>query len=158
MNPYFNIDTDTYKSGEIVRQLDALNAGWHTLSIKAWDLHNNSSEAEVDFYVDENGDVLLTNVYSYPNPFINAMNFDFRHNKSDSNLHVEINIYDINGRFITTIIKQLATNGFTIDPIEWNGQDSNGNKIDPGVYMYNIIVTDASGSKAIQKQKFIKIN
>ncbi len=158
MNPYFNIDTDTYKSGEIVRQLDALNAGWHTLSIKAWDLHNNSSEAEVDFYVDENGDVLLTNVYSYPNPFINAMNFDFRHNKSDSNLHVEINIYDINGRFITTIIKQLATNGFTIDPIEWNGQDSNGNKIDPGIYLYNIIVTDASGSKAIQKQKFIKIN
>jgi len=26
------------------------------------------------------------------------------------------------------------------------------------VYMYNIIVTDAFGSKAIQKQKFIKIN
>ncbi|MCB2207839.1 MAG: type IX secretion system sortase PorU [Bacteroidetes bacterium] len=158
MNPYFNIDTDSYKSGEIIRQLGSLQAGWHKLSIKAWDLHNNSSEAEVDFYVDENGDVQLTNVVSYPNPFIDAMNFDFRHNKSNSKLEVEINIYDINGRFITTIFKQLSTNGFTIEPIEWNGEGSDGNKIDPGVYMYNIIVTDAFGNKAVQKQKFIKIN
>jgi hypothetical protein len=158
MNTYFNIDTDSYRSGSIVHRLGNLNPGWHTLSIKAWDLHNNSSEVEVDFYVDEEADVQLSNVQSYPNPFINSMKFDFRHNKSDSKLQVEIHIFDINGRFITSIQQQLTTTGFDIEPIEWNGEDSSGNKITAGVYMYNIIVTDSYGNQAIQKQKFIKIN
>ncbi len=69
MNDYFNIDTDSYKSGSIVHQLGTLNPGWHTLSIKAWDLHNNSSETEVEFYIDENADVQLSGVLNYPNPF-----------------------------------------------------------------------------------------
>jgi hypothetical protein len=158
MNHYFNIDTDSYKSGSIIHQLGKLNTGWHTLSIKAWDLHNNSSEAEVEFYIDEDSDVQLSGVLNYPNPFSNTTKFDFRHNKSNSQLNVEIRIFDINGRYITSISKQLRTIGFNIDPIEWDGRDSNGNKIAPGVYMYNIMVTDSYGSTATQKQKFIKIN
>lgn len=158
MNDYFNIDTDSYKSGSIVLQLATLNSGWHTLSIKAWDLYNNSSETEVEFYIDENADVQLSSVLNYPNPFSNTTKFDFRHNKSNSELKVEIYIFDINGRFITSINEQVKTIGFNIEPIEWNGKDNNGNKIASGVYMYNISVTDSYGSSAIQKQKFIKIN
>jgi hypothetical protein len=158
MNPYFNIDTDSYKSGSITHQLGKLNTGWHTLSIKAWDLHNNSSEAEVEFYIDEDSDIQLSGVLNYPNPFSNTTKFDFRHNKSNSQLKVEIRIFDINGRYVTSINKQLSTIGFNIDPIEWDGRDSNGNKIAPGVYMYNIFVTDSYGSTVTQNQKFIKIN
>jgi flagellar hook assembly protein FlgD len=138
--------------------LATLSPGWHTLSLKAWDLHNNSSETEIEFYIDENADVQLSNVLNYPNPFNNTTKFDFRHNKSNSQLEVEIRIYDINGRFVTTIDEQVQTIGFNIEPIEWNGKDAHGNKIAPGVYMYNISVTDAYGSTAIQHQKFIKIN
>jgi len=158
MNNYFNIDTDSYKSGSITYQISNLRSGWHTLSLKAWDLHNNSSEVEVEFYIDENAEVQLSNVLNYPNPFNSTTKFDFRHNKGNSRIVVEINIFDINGRFITSINKQIQTIGFNIEPIEWNGEDSYGNKIAPGVYIYNISVTDSYGSTAIQKQKFIKIN
>lgn len=158
MNDYFDIDTDSYKSGSITHQLQELDAGWHTLSLKAWDLHNNSSEMEIDFYIDELADIEITNVLTYPNPFTNTTKFDFRHNKSNSELSVEINIFDINGRFITTLNKQLNTQGFNIEPIEWDGTNGNGQKITSGVYLYYITVTDPYGSKAVQRQKFIKIN
>ena len=158
MNEYFNISTDSYQSGSIAYQLERLEPGLHTLSLKAWDLHNNSSEATIDFYVDENADIELSGVLNYPNPFTETTKFDFIHNKSNAWLEVEINIYDINGRFVTSINEQVKTFGFRIIPIQWNGRDDNGNRIAPGVYMYHIIVTDQYGSSALQSQKFIKIN
>ena len=158
MNDYFNIGTDSYKSGFITYQLENLKPGMHTLSLKAWDLHNNSSEATVEFYVDENAEIELSGVLNYPNPFTETTKFDFIHNKSNAWLEVEIQIFDISGRFITSINEQVKTIGFRIMPIEWNGRDDNGSKVTPGVYMYNLIVTDQYGSSALQRQKFIKIN
>ena len=158
MNDYFEINTDSYQQGTISYQLNNLAPGKHTLSLKAWDLHNNSSEVVVDFYVNEQADIELSGVLNYPNPFTETTRFTFIQNKSNTELDVEIRIFDISGRWITTLNEQVRTSGIRVDPIEWDGRNSNGNKVDAGVYMYQIIVTDQLGNTAAQRQKFIKIN
>ena len=40
-----------YTRGTIVMPLNALSAGEHKLMLRAWDLYNNSSTAEITFYV-----------------------------------------------------------------------------------------------------------
>ncbi|RLD34421.1 MAG: hypothetical protein DRI72_02850, partial [Bacteroidetes bacterium] len=97
-------------------------------------------------------------VLNYPNPFTETTRFTFIQNKSNTELDVEIRIFDISGRWITTLNEQVRTSGIRVDPIEWDGRNSNGNKVDAGVYMYQIIVTDQLGNTAAQRQKFIKIN
>jgi len=158
MNDYFNIKADSYQQGTIFYQLNGLAPGKHTLSLKAWDLHNNSSEVIVEFYVNEQADIELSGVLNFPNPFSETTSFTFNQNKSNTELNVEIKIFDINGRWITTLDKQVRISGLRVDPIEWDGRNSNGSRIDAGVYMYQIIVTDELGNAAAQRQKFVKIN
>jgi hypothetical protein len=158
MNDYFAINTNSYKDGSIVYQLEGIPPGKHTLGLKAWDLHNNSSEEVVEFFVDEDSDLALSGVINYPNPFTRTTNFVFRHNKSNAELDVEIRIFDINGRWVTTLHRQVCAVGFSIVPIEWDGRNSNGSRVEAGVYMYQIVVTDETGKTSIQRQKLVKMN
>jgi len=158
MNDYFAINTNSYKEGSIVYPFQNLSPGKHTLSLKAWDLHNNSSETMIEFFVDEASDLTLSGVMNFPNPFNNTTNFIFKHNKSNAELDVEIRIFDINGRWVTTLQRHIRAVGFSITPIEWDGRNSNGSRVEAGVYMYQIIVTDETGKTSMQRQKLLKTN
>ena len=45
LNDYYESDIDSYQSGEIRYPFTELEDGLHTLSVKVWDVFNNSSEA-----------------------------------------------------------------------------------------------------------------
>ncbi|MCF6171187.1 MAG: type IX secretion system sortase PorU [Bacteroidales bacterium] len=157
VNEYFSPDVNTYQSGEVEYQLSNLSKGWHSLSLKAWDLQNNSSEEIIDFYVDDDAEILLREVLNYPNPFTETTKFGFIHNKSGTKLTVDIRIYDINGRFIGALNETVSTSGYQIQPILWNGRDQNGQEVKPGLYTYEISVTDFYGNVSVQRQKMIKL-
>jgi len=157
VNDYFSPDVDTYQSGEVKYQFNNLTAGWHVLSLKAWDLQNNSSEESIDFYVDDDAEILLREVVNYPNPFINETNFGFVHNKSGVQLQVEIKIYDLNGRFVGILNETIYSSGYQSQAIVWNGRNQNGDKVNPGLYTYHISVTDMYGNVSVQRQKMIKL-
>lgn len=158
VNDYFKLDVDTYKKGSLAYQLDNLEKGWHTISLKAWDLLNNSSEKEISFYVDDEANISLAEVVNYPNPFVNETNFGFIHNKNNEILDVQVMIYDMNGRFIGELKKTLGSDGNKISPLTWNGRNQYGSEVEPGVYTYHIIVTDYYGNQSIQRQKMIKLS
>ena len=157
LNEYFSPHIDTYQSGEIKYQLNKLSKGWHTISLKAWDLQNNSTEKSVDFYVDDNAEILLKEVVNFPNPFIDETNFGFIHNKSGAQLKVEIRIYDMSGRFVGDINETVNSSGYQINPIVWDGKNQNGERVKSGLYSYEIKVTDPYGNISVQRQKMIKL-
>lgn len=158
VNDYFQIEVDTYKKGSLYYQLENLQNGWHIINLKAWDLLNNSSEQSIDFYVDDNAEIMLVDVVNYPNPFVNETNFGFIHNKSNEILTVQVLIYDINGSYVGQLNETLESEGNKITPLTWNGRNKNGSTVPPGVYSYNIIVTDRHGNQSIQRQKMIKLS
>jgi hypothetical protein len=158
LNDYFKYDVDSYQNGTLNYDFNSLSDGWHTITLKAWDLQNNSSTESIDFYVDDAAEILLAEVINYPNPFTGYTKFGFIHNKSGSSFDVEVKIYDINGRYIGQIVQEVPATGNTIAPIEWNGRDANGNEVPAGVYSYHIIVSDIYGNQTIQRQKMIKMD
>jgi hypothetical protein len=158
MNDYYTPEVDSYKGGEIAYPFNELTDGRHTLTLKAWDLQNNSSEATIEFYVDGDADIELSNVINYPNPFVDETYFGFVHNKSGSILDIQINIFDINGRFVRQLGESVSTEGNQIQPVKWDGTNQNGSLLPAGIYTYNLIVTDYSGKKTIQRQKLIKLS
>ena len=159
LNDYYIADVDSYQSGSLSYPFRNLEPGLHTLSLKAWDVYNNSSTKEIQFLVfDQNESLEITNILNYPNPFINYTEFWFNHNSSGV-LDVSIQIFTISGKLIKTINSQTNANGSTSSlsrNISWDGTDDFGSKIGKGVYIYKLNVkSQLTGLKSEKIEKLV---
>lgn len=153
LNDYYKADLDTYRSGQLRYQINQLKEGRHTLTLKVWDVNNNSSEKTIEFIVHRKEDIALDHVLNYPNPFTTHTDFYFEHNQVCSSLEAQIQIYTITGRLVKTINRTVETRGFKIEGIPWNGRDDFGDQLARGVYIYRLTVTNPDGEKARELQK-----
>ena len=158
LNTYYDMDVNSYKSGKVVYPFQDLTPGSHTLTIKAWDLQNNSSEKTIDFFVDDNVEIQLADVLNYPNPFEKETRFEFSHNKNGSELDVTIRIYDVVGKFVVELLSSDINGTNESGTITWDGRNHNGNIIASGIYVYTIEVKDTFGNITVQQQKLFKIS
>ncbi len=158
VNKFFSLNINSYQKGTLTYQLHNLSEGHHSLTFKAWNVQNKSSEKTIEFRVIKSGTLSLSNVKCYPNPFTESVKFSFNHNKPGQFLNVDISIFTMQGRLIKEIKQNIATIGKGIKPIVWNGKNNNGKKLLQGFYFYRLIVTDNEGNRAVRAQKFIKIN
>ncbi|UCE06361.1 MAG: type IX secretion system sortase PorU, partial [bacterium] len=113
-----------------------LEAGEHTISIKAWDNFNNSSVATAYFNVVSDDILKITNVFNYPNPFTSSTTFTFNVSRD---CKVKIKVYTIAGRLIETIDNLHV--GAGMYQLYWNGRDRDGDVLANGVYLYKLIAT-----------------
>jgi flagellar hook assembly protein FlgD len=155
LNEFYETDLDTYKSGEIRYQLPELTEGNHTLKLQAWDVHNNSSSATIDFVVAEDSEIALDHVLNYPNPFTTHTEFMFEHNQVCTTLDVLIQIFTVSGKLVKTIEHQALQNGFRSESIPWDGTDDFGDRIGKGVYVYRMEVRNENGQSAEHIEKLV---
>jgi hypothetical protein len=155
LNDFYESDLDSYQSGRVAYPFRNLPEGTHTLRFKAWDVHNNSSEAYTEFVVAESAEMALKHVLNYPNPFTTHTQFMFEHNQACNSLDVMVQVFTISGKLVKTIHRTIMTDGFRGDPIEWDGLDDYGQRIGRGVYVYNLRVTGPDGQKAQKTEKLV---
>ena len=160
LNDYYQADVDDYQSGRVSYPFRDLEPGLHTLTLKAWDVYNNSSITEIQFVVyDKDEELVINNVLNYPNPFIDYTEFWFNHNSSDV-LDVSIQIFTVSGKLVRTLNGQTtggskATSTLSKDII-WDGRDDFGDKIGKGVYVYKLKVRSNQLNKQVEKiQKLV---
>lgn len=153
LNSFYESDLDTYKSGSLRFQMDKLEPGLHTLTFKAWDVNNNSSEKVVEFTVHEERDIALDHVLNYPNPFTTHTEFFFEHNQVCAALETQIEIFTVTGRLIKTINETVETRGFRTEGIVWDGRDDFGDQLAKGVYVYRVTIKNPDGQKTQEMQK-----
>jgi hypothetical protein len=147
LNDFYQGDLDSYQKGVVHFQLPELEAGPHSLRIKAWDVLNNSNEVVLEFIVAKDEELALSHVLNYPNPFTNHTSFWFEHNKPGQPLQVQIQIMTITGRMVKSFSRVLTTAGNRSDEIEWDGKDDYGDKLGRGVYIYKLRVVSTDGKK-----------
>ena len=75
----------------------------------------------------------IHNIYNFPNPFSDFTQFTFELSKTSD---IEIDIFSLGGKKIFSVEKVNAPRGFNI--INWNGQNSFGDFLANGVYIYHI--------------------
>lgn len=155
LNDSYEADLDTYKSGNIRHRLRDLGEGPYTLRVKAWDVFNNSSEAETDFVVANSAELALAHVLNYPNPFTTYTEFFFEHNKPCNALDVQVQVFTVAGRLVKTLSQRLLCDGFRSDGMAWDGRDDFGDKLGRGVYVYRLHVTTPEGEKAEKFEKLV---
>ena len=158
LNDYYTSDLNTYQKGKINYPLNELPEGNHQLSLKVWDVQNNSSTVLTDFVVAKQAELALTHVLNYPNPFTTKTKFFIEHNQCCINLKVMIQVYTITGKVVKSINKVISSDGFRSDGIEWDGKDEYGDKLARGVYIYKVSVTDPTNKKVDKIEKLVILN
>ncbi|MCX6231744.1 MAG: type IX secretion system sortase PorU [Bacteroidetes bacterium] len=155
LNDYYISDLNNFEKGQVYYPFSKLTDGLHTLKLKAWDVFNNSAEANIEFIVAQSANIALTNVLNYPNPFSDKTSFIFEHNQVNTDLDIQIQIYNINGKLIKTIKTNINTDSYKISPIEWDGSTDSGEKIGKGLYIYRLIVRNPAGNQNEKTNKLV---
>jgi hypothetical protein len=148
LNSYFENDFNNYMEGRINYNLSGLTPGSHSLTLKAWDNYNNSSEKTIKFQVVTGERFILRNLLNYPNPFPGETNISLEHNRPDNELNVIIKIFSLDGRIIKIIKTSVLAAGYILPPVIWDGNEEGGKRAAKGMYLYTVTVTTDTGETA----------
>lgn len=148
LNQYYQADPDSYSSGTVRYSYNDLPEGRHSITVKVWDIFNNSATEQVDFVVVQSSEMLLENIYNYPNPFIEQTFFNIEHNRPDQELEVIVKIYDLNGSIVGVLQQMVYSGGYRIEPLSWQGKSMGGATLGGGMYVYRVTVRSEEGEVA----------
>jgi len=155
LNEFYQANANSYNSGVIRYPYSKLEPGAYTVTVKIWDIHNNSSESELDFVVTESEEMLMEQLYNFPNPFIDLTWFNIEHNRPDSKLRLVLNIYNISGSLVRVIDQEIESPGYRLEPVEWDGTSSGGAALGGGIYVYRATLSTEDGELASSSGKLI---
>lgn len=158
LNDFYEYDIDSYQSGVIEYPFSSLEEGMHTLTVKVWDVFNNSSESTTEFRVISADNLSIQNLINYPNPVIDFTSFYFEHNQSDLDMKVNLVIMDISGKVVKIIEDNIKPVGFRYGPINWDGKSNEGDKLKSGMYIYNIVAKASDGEVSTKSGRLILID
>lgn len=158
LNEYYEADRNTYKTGSVTYPFFDVEAGEHTLYLKAWDVYNNSSIASLEFLVIEKDELEIQRLFNYPNPVTDYTNFVFEHNQKNKDIEIELSLYNIFGEQVYHVTQNMNTGETNkIDPITWHGESSQGSLLKKGFYIYTFKVSTEDGLTTRQSNKLLLI-
>ena len=157
LNDYYQTAPNTYKRGYVTFPVTGLSDGHHTLTVKAWDVNNNSGEGTVAFEVVNGSIVKMQNLINYPNPFSDITHFRFEHNQPDEPLAVELHIFNTAGVMVRKLQQNFTPGGSRSHEITWDGTDNNGARLPSAVYPYRFTITTEKGTQTSAYQKLVLI-
>jgi hypothetical protein len=155
LNEFFQAGTDSFNSGTIRYPYYGLDEGTHRISVKIWDIHNNSTEAEIEFLVVTSEEMLLKELFNYPNPFSQETWFNIEHNRPDKELKLVVTIYNLSGEMVRILERQVYSSGYRLEPLQWDGTTSGGAKLGGGIYIYRATLSTEEGETAAATGKLV---
>ncbi len=156
LNDFYSSDLDSYQRGSLLYQYFNLPDGEHSLTLKAWDVFNNSSSASIRFEVKRNIILNVDEILAYPNPTKDKVSIRFGHNQFDGRFDVEVSVYNTSGMLVRTIGPfKVSSEGYQSGIVEWDGKMYNGYMAPAGLYLVRLKVRSKNGNTTSKTAKVI---
>lgn len=157
LNDYYVSDFGDYTQGSLSFVIPQLPGGKHTLSLRAWDLLNNTNVSYLDFTVDPTYAPNIINLVASPNPATTHTDFLITYDLPGSDIECTIEVFDYAGR----LLWKWDGGGNTTTgagKVTWNLSVGNGyGRISPGIYLYRASLK-AGESKWVSKTQKLIVN
>lgn len=153
LNLYYETKED-FQYGCLEYPFYNLAEGEHYITVKAWDSYNNSVSKTITFTVVNSENITIQNLYNYPNPMRDYTNFVFEHNQAGDPLNITLQIFDLSGRLVYQIRRNVVSNGYRTEPIRWDGR-CNGAVLKNGMYFYRAQIEFSDGTLQQKNNKLI---
>jgi hypothetical protein len=154
LNGYYQSELNSFRGGQVRYPFHDLEPGHHTVSVKVWDIYNNSSMGSTDFIVIKTNKFLLEDLMTKPNPFSDYTNISFGHNKPGTDMTITVDIYTMAGKLVKTIKTKEAAEGYRSQDIYWDGSEAKNGQ---NIFIYIIRVKTSEGQVAEKSGKLIVI-
>jgi len=142
LNDLFVADIGYQGRGTIHFRMQNLEEGEYSLTLKVWDIYNNSSTTSINFRVAGSELMVLEDPLCAPNPFKEETYISFGHNQIGNNIDVQITIFDMMGRLVAILNERIAGTSARTNPIRWDGCTGNGRRLPAGIYVCCIAATN----------------
>jgi hypothetical protein len=146
LNEFYKTEKDNFKKGWVYFNLPKLAPGGHIITVTAWDTSNNSSTKSLEFYVSQDGEVIISDLSNYPNPVVNQTNFTFAHNISGEDLDITLEVMNTAGQLVYRETRSYLNAPSVINDWEWDGRNQNGAKLNEGIYIFGVFVRSTSNN------------
>lgn len=137
LNDYYKAEVDDFTKGQAIFDLNNLTLGTHSITVKAWDVTNNSSEATINFNVVEfiKGNIL--NTYIYPNPFQESATLVFEHDLAEKDVDLTLYMYSSTGQLLAKSTQRIYLESSKTEIPLWT-LGININDFPEGIFFYKI--------------------
>jgi len=125
--------------------------GTHTLTLRVWDLLNNSTTQTIEFKVVKGLVPVIFSVSNYPNPVQTETWFVVNHDRPEEILSTTVEVFDLSGRKIWSFSQSSADN------LSWNLETNDGKKVKAGVYLYRVSIKTTNSDICSKTNKMIII-
>ncbi len=141
-NPDIEIAINQSNPKYVVTFTPTLQDGDYTLFVNGKDANGNiAMENGITKSFKISSQLLLMDVYNYPNPFANETYFTFKLPQIPDEM--EIKIFTVAGRLIKSIKANSSELEYDFNKLFWDGKDEDGDEIANGTYFYKIIMKKA---------------
>jgi flagellar hook assembly protein FlgD len=112
------------------------------------DVFTNDSDT-ASYIVQVSNELLIKDLYNYPNPMKNQTSFMFNLAGSERPSECKIKIYTVSGRLVKVLDTPM---NIGYNQVHWDGRDNDGDAMANGVYLYKMIIEGTLKTEtAIQK-------
>ena len=159
LNSAFVPAVGDYKRGTISMPLNRLGKGEHTLTLRVWDMYNNSSFAKMSFLVDPTlaPDFVELKMSSSPVIAGEATAFVLSHDRPNCEISVRIDVFDVQGQFCWSNSETVVC-ADNLYSCQWNGTAQGGQPLSTGVYVARAYMTEDGVTSSVKTTKFVVIN
>ena len=160
LNDFYQSEANNSSKGTVRFPLGQLAPGKHQITVNAWDISNNSAEASIEFIIADGELGKLENVFAYPNPFSEHVNFSFQHDLDENELNLQINIYDLYGKLVKTLTNDTFAARYSANTANWDFRTNFGSNLPNGIYLFDVILRSTDGKINLKSdfQRLIKID
>jgi hypothetical protein len=153
LNDYYISRLNSYQNGQVLYPINNLEPGEHTISIKVWDIQNNSTVAEITFYVEEGFEI--TAVHNVPNPVEFETVFEIAHNLPGKSFITTIEIYNLRGLLIYKIEDNTSSYETLNASVRWDISDSYYPINNEKILVYRVTMENQQGLSATGAGKLL---
>ena len=153
VNSYY--DAIDVTQGTVGFSIPELSEGKHQLQFRVWNILNNSSVDSLSFTVVKGYRPTILELQANENPAHTRTFFTLNHNLPETELNVEIGVYDLIGRTVWLYSEKGSSGYLQQYPIEWDLINNAGNRVLPGIYIYRATIRTANSKEATQAKKII---
>ena len=141
--------------GTVEFSIPTLSPGEHVLTFRVWDILNNPTVDTLRFNVVKGLKPEIISLYATINPAKINTQFMLEHNFPETQMTIEIKVYDLTGRSIW-VRRETGSSGYLNRyPIEWDLTHSGGGRVSPGIYIYQAAVGTSTSKMTTQAKKII---
>jgi hypothetical protein len=157
INEFYVHEFGDFTRGSVAYNIPQLDDGPHSLTFRAWDVLNNTSQASLNFVVDNGLPTNILRLMASQNPAVNSTNFMVSFDLPGSECDSILEVFDFSGRRVW-MHEESSTGERGVFSVTWNLTNGAGAKVGSGIYLYRCRVKCGQSKWTSKTQKIVVRN